>query len=154
LLDRIADVDAYLGSVRDLVTGDHSTARRLLATDFDEIPFHLTYKCDGCLYNEFCMKRSAATDDLSLLPHLTEQDKHSLKRAGVTTTRQLAELKTLRRGGTVQVNGDAPTDIDLGRAASPASAAPRRHWPVGPRSTRLSTARGATSCGRTARSTR
>ncbi len=35
-----------------------------------KMPFHLTYKCDGCLYNEFCMKWSAEHDDLSLLPHI------------------------------------------------------------------------------------
>ena len=28
----------------------------------------LSFKCDGCLYNEFCMKWSAEQEDLSLLP--------------------------------------------------------------------------------------
>ena len=58
----------------------------MATTPFDAVPFHLTYKCDGCLYNEFCMKWSAEHDDLSLLPHLTEQEKGALRRAGVTTT--------------------------------------------------------------------
>ena len=135
LLDRVTDVDAYLGSVRDLVTGDDSTARRLLDTDFDDIPFHLSYKCDGCLYNEFCMKQSAATDDLSLLPHLTEQDKHSLKQAGIRTTRDLASLKTLKRGGTTWANGEQRPGIALvpvpGREE--ACRALAATWPVGPR---------------------
>ena len=96
-LERIDDAPAYLGSVRDLLTGPESVARRVLDKDFDAIPFHLTYKCDGCAFNEFCMKRSAETHDLSLLPHLTEQDKTNLRRAGVHTVQQVAALKTLDR---------------------------------------------------------
>ncbi len=135
LLDRVADVDAYLGSVRDLVTGDESTARRLLETDFGDIPFHLSYKCDGCLYNEFCMKRSAATDDLSLLPHLTEQDKHSLKRSGIHTTRELAALKTLTRGGITYADGEQRPAISLVPVSGREEAcrALAATWPVGPR---------------------
>ena len=76
-----------------------STARRVIDESFAAIPFHLTYKCDGCLYNEFCMKRSAETDDLSLLPHLTEQDKRALRRNGIATPGDLVALKDLRREG-------------------------------------------------------
>ena len=92
-LERIEDTSAYLGSAHDLLTGPQSVARRVLAADFDAIPFHLTYKCDGCRFNEFCMKRSAETDDLSLLPHLTEQDKTNLRKHGITTVEQVAALK-------------------------------------------------------------
>lgn len=94
-LERVDDAAAYLGSVQDLLTGDDSVARRVLHKDFDEVPFHLTYKCDGCRFNEFCMKRSAETDDLSLLPHLTEQDKTILRKHGITRVQQVAELKDL-----------------------------------------------------------
>lgn len=94
-LDRIEDVAAYIGSVRDLLTGPESVAHRVLANDFDAVPFHLTYKCDGCRFNEFCMKRSAETDDLSLLPHITEQDKTNLRKAGITRVEQVATLKEL-----------------------------------------------------------
>ena len=93
-----ADPEAYRDSVRDLVTGP-ARATRVTDAPFATIPFHLTYKCDGCLYNEFCMKRSAETDDLSLLPHLTEQDKRALQRNGIATTGDLAALKDLRREG-------------------------------------------------------
>ena len=105
LLELVDDAEAYRGSVRDLVTGEHSTARRVMDEPFAAIPFHLTYKCDGCLYNELCMKRSAETDDLSLLPHLTEQDKRALQRNGIATPRDLVALKDLRRGGEVSVDG-------------------------------------------------
>ncbi len=135
LLERVDDPDAYLGAVRDLVTGPHSTAHRVLATLFDDVPFHLTYKCDGCLYNEFCMKRSAETEDLSLLPHLTEQDKRGLQRGGITTVRELAALKDLRRKGHVSVDGETQEQAEL--VPAPGKAAVARElaatWPVGQR---------------------
>jgi predicted RecB family nuclease len=93
-LEMINEKDAYLGSVRDLLTGPESVARRVLDLDFDSVPFHLTYKCDGCRFNEFCMKRSAETHDLSLLPHITEQEKTNLRKANVSRIQQLASLKT------------------------------------------------------------
>jgi len=97
LLEIVADPASYRDAVRDLVTGARSTAERVTATPFEEIPYHLTYKCDGCLYNEFCMKRSAEQDDLSLLPHLTAQDKNTLRHNKVRTIRQLAMLKEFRQ---------------------------------------------------------
>jgi hypothetical protein len=39
------------------------------------LPFCLSFKCDGCLYNEFCMKWSAEREDLSLLPCITGTEK-------------------------------------------------------------------------------
>jgi hypothetical protein len=124
LLEIVADPGSYQGSVYDLVTKDTSTAQRVIATPFENIPYHLAYKCDGCLYNEFCMKWSAETDDLSLLPHLNDRDKQVLRRAGVKTTRALATLKDL-----------PPESQDL--VAVPAQAPVARTlaatWPVGPR---------------------
>ncbi|HEV2066273.1 MAG TPA: PD-(D/E)XK nuclease family protein, partial [Thermomicrobiales bacterium] len=135
LLETIADEAAYIGAVHDLVIGEHSTARRVLGTDFERIPFHLTYKCDGCLYNEFCMKQSAESDNLSLLPHLTEQDKSVLLREGITTVTELATLKDLRRKGTISIDGVVQEQTDL--VPAPGQDARSRHlaatWPVGPR---------------------
>jgi len=135
LLERIEDKDAYIGSVHDLVIGETSTARRVLQTDFDTIPFHLTAKCDGCLYNEFCMKRSAERDDLSLLPHITEGDKGALMRLGIATVTGLATLKDLSRQGQVSVDGEQQEDTRLvpapGREALARTLATT--WPVGGR---------------------
>ncbi len=134
-LERIEDARAYVSSVHDLVIGPTSTAQRVLATQFDDIPFHLTYKCDGCLYNEFCMKQSAETDDLSLLPHLNEQDKRALRHHQVTTVSELAQLKELRFKGTVMADGE----IQEHTALIPAPGEEQRvqdlstTWPVGPR---------------------
>jgi len=93
LLEIVDDPESYRAAVRDLVTDPASTAARVAAAPFDDVPYHLTYKCDGCLYNEFCTKWSAERDDLSLLPHTTSRDKSVLRAAGVTTVRALAMLK-------------------------------------------------------------
>ncbi len=100
LLEIVEDPESYRAAVRDLVTDHASTAARVAAAPFDEIPYHLTYKCDGCLYNEFCAKWSAERDDLSLLPHTTSRDKSVLRAAGVTTVRALAMLKEPRVAST------------------------------------------------------
>jgi hypothetical protein len=92
-LEIVADPRAYLDSVRDLVTGPDALARRLAAVPFEMIPFHLTGKCDGCLYNELCLKWSAERDDLSLIPHLTSGEKGALQRAGIETVSELVGLK-------------------------------------------------------------
>ena len=111
-----------------------STARRVIDEPFEAMPFHLTYKCDGCLYNEFCMKWSAETDDLSLLPHLTEHDKGALRRDGITTTADLAALKDLRRRPGLGRRRDP--GADRARPGPGEAALARRlaaTWPVGPR---------------------
>ncbi|HEX5503477.1 MAG TPA: AAA domain-containing protein [Thermomicrobiales bacterium] len=125
LLEVVADPESYRDAVRDLVTGPRSAATRVATADFAALPYHLGYKCDGCLYNEFCMKWSAAHDDLSLLPHLTAQDKAALGRAGVATARDLAALKEFADQGAedlVPAPGREALVRDL--AAT---------WPVGPR---------------------
>jgi predicted RecB family nuclease len=93
LLEVVADPEAYLQSAHDLVLSQDSTARRVAATEFDAIPYSLSFKCDGCLYNEFCMKWSAETEDLSLLPYMTGTDKDALRKVGITTVQSLATLK-------------------------------------------------------------
>jgi hypothetical protein len=96
LLELVPTPENYRAEVVDLVTGPRSVAVQVAQADFAEVPYHLTYKCDGCLYNEFCMKWSAATDDLSLLPHLTDHEKNAIRAAGVTTMQELASLKEFR----------------------------------------------------------
>ncbi len=95
-LEIVADPDAFLAEVDALVTDADSRVASILAKPFEEVPYHLTYKCDGCLFNEFCMKWIAQHDDLSLLPHLSVSEKTALQRGGVMTTTQLAALKELR----------------------------------------------------------
>jgi hypothetical protein len=129
LLDEVADPDAYTQSALDLVLGADSTARRVAGTPFDDLPYCLSFKCDGCLYNEFCLKWSAEREDLSLLPYMTATDKEALRRLGVTTVRSLATLKDFGPSGT----GDTPTELvpAIGREAQVKQIAAT--WPVGPR---------------------
>ncbi|OJW10306.1 MAG: DNA helicase [Planctomycetales bacterium 71-10] len=129
LLEVVADPGAYAQSVRDLVLGADSTARRIAKAPFDDLPFCLSFKCDGCLYGEFCLKWSAERDDLSLLPYLGGTDKEALRRAGVRSIQSLATLKDFA----------PPTDGVDSRDLAPApgrEALVRRlaaTWPVGPR---------------------
>jgi hypothetical protein len=129
-LDVIANADAYDDEVRALVTGSDSVADQVSAQPFADIPWHLTYKCDGCLYNEFCMKWAAQNDDLSLLPHLTEHEKAGLLRAGVATTHDLATLLEPAK------SADSAEDLKTLRPAAgrePEAERIAKTWPVGPR---------------------
>lgn len=123
LLELVEDQSAYLQSVRDLVTGPDSTARQVSSAGFDTLPFCLSYKCDGCLYNEFCLKWSAELEDLSLLAYMNGIEKEALRRAGITSIEALARLKDLTASGElVTAQGREATVRQL--AAT---------WPVGPR---------------------
>ena len=131
LLEFVPDQESYLEAVRDLVTNQDSTANAAIEETFDEIPYHVTYKCDGCIYNEFCMKWTAERDDLSLVPHLTPSDKDILRNNGVDTTRDLAHLKDFRKGGGTGNGGwvdlvPSPNKETLVRRLSVT-------WPIGPR---------------------
>ena len=134
-LEHIVEPDPYRETVRDLVTGDHSTANRVLATPFDDLPFHLTLKCDGCAFNELCMKRSDETRDLSLIPHITAQDKEALRRAGINTVEELSALKIEHDRGTEQVDGETRPRIQFVPAEGKEELSRKlaTTWPVGPR---------------------
>ena len=146
LLELVPDPESYRASVRDLVTGPQSVAARVAKAPFESLPYALTYKCDDCLYNEYCMKWSAEHDDLSLLPHLGANEKTALRRCGVTTTRELATLKNPAE--TPAETRDALSDPPANAESAPASRAidlvpaPGKEelarrlaatWPVGPR---------------------
>jgi hypothetical protein len=93
--DQADDPEAFRDEVRALVTGPGSVAAEVAGAPFEALPFHLTYKCDGCLYNELCMKWAAEHDDLSLIPYLSDTEKNALRAAGVATAAELATLKAL-----------------------------------------------------------
>lgn len=130
-LELTPDPDAYRDAVRGLVTAPGSVANVVVATTFADIPWHLTYKCDGCLYNEFCMKWAAEHDDLSLLPHLTEHEKRGLSRAGIATTRDLAQLMEPTPDAVTGKPDPRALRVAAGREQAANTIA--RTWPVGPR---------------------
>jgi hypothetical protein len=127
-LELCEEPEAYHDSVVDLVTGSDSLARRVLRTPFSQIPYHLSYKCDGCLYNEFCMKWSAEQDDLSLIPYLSVAEKKALRRLGIASTRDLAGLKELRRGAEGERGELTPVPATVALCRQAATT-----WPVGHR---------------------
>jgi hypothetical protein len=128
LLEIVADPDAYIQSAHDLVLGNDSIARQVAQAPFESVPYCLSFKCDGCLYNEFCMKWGAETEDLSLLPYMTGTDKEALRRVGVTTVRQLAALKDFVPSTGGKSNELVPAE---GRETQVKQIAGL--WPVGPR---------------------
>lgn len=125
LLEIIQHPEDYRDSVRDLVTDPASVANRVAGVSFDELNFHLSFKCDGCLYNTFCLKWSAERDDLSLLPYLHENDKKALQKNGVTTTSELARVKEFAAPDSPQLVA-APGQEQLVRQLATT-------WPLGPR---------------------
>jgi len=130
-LEVVDDPESYRGAVRDLVTSKESVAAVASDMPFEEVPFHLTYKCDGCVFNEFCMKWSAEHDDLSLLPHLTAEDKSALHGTGIHTVRELAALKEIRVPGPGEPQYRSQVVTAPGKEETVRALA--RTWPVGPR---------------------
>lgn len=131
-LELVADPQAYLEAVEDLVTGPEARARQVARESFDGLFFHLTHKCDTCAYNQLCLKRCAETDDLSLIPHLTAADKRALHRTGIRTISELVALKELTHVPRPDGNGTTSELVPApGREADCRRVATT--WPVGPR---------------------
>lgn len=125
LLEIVDDQQAYREAVQDLVTGPDSLARQVAEAPFEDVPYHLSYRCDGCMYNEFCMKWTAEHDDLSLLPHLSALDKDALQQVGIATATHLAQLKEPALDDSLKLVPAAGFEA-LARELSTT-------WPVGPR---------------------
>ena len=94
--ERCDDPATYLHSLRRLVFDDDSRARAIAAKPFEAVDYHLTVKCDGCVFAEFCLKSAAQRQDLSLLPYLTAVEKGALHAHGIADIAGLAALKTPR----------------------------------------------------------
>ncbi|MBA2519063.1 MAG: PD-(D/E)XK nuclease family protein [Chloroflexia bacterium] len=131
LLELVERPEEYRRAVSDLVTRPGSAAERVAEAPFASLPYHLTFKCDGCLYNEFCMKWSAERDDLSLLPYVSAAEKQALQDGGIATIHDLSRLKQPRVD---PVTGE-PDPLDL--VPVPESRDTVNWlggtWPVGPR---------------------
>ena len=59
----------------------------------DQLPFAITPTCEGCGFMELCMAHVAQQRDLALVPYLDRDSRQVLRRNGVTTVSQLADLK-------------------------------------------------------------
>lgn len=102
-LEIIRNSEVYLREVEDMVTAPDSTAHRLLNSRLEDLHFCLTYKCDTCFYNNYCMKWSAERQDLALLPFININDRKSLISSGIKTIPQLGALKRLTDEGVLEV---------------------------------------------------
>ncbi|MGH2548883.1 MAG: DNA helicase, partial [Thermomicrobiales bacterium] len=91
-LDLIHDPTLYEDTISDLLFANRSVARLVSAKALGETAYQLTPVCDGCFFNEFCLRQTYVTDDLSLLPFVGLDTKQALQRSGVATTAQLAAL--------------------------------------------------------------
>ncbi len=129
-LETVEDAETYLEAVRDLVTGPDSRAEQIAHMRFEDIPYSLGYKCDGCLFNEFCMKWTAQQDDLSLLPYLTAGEKGALHKAGVRSIRDLATLKELHLP---EETGERQARLTPAPGRERQARELAATWPVGPR---------------------
>ena len=95
LLEIIENPEDYLSEVDDLVASPEAVVTKIARVRHADTFFHLSYKCDGCLYNEWCMKSAFQNDDLSLIPTLTASEKRLLLAAGIRTVAATAALMTL-----------------------------------------------------------
>lgn len=92
LLEVIDHMQNYTAEVRDLLVGDDAQIVQIAEMPFPEVPYRLGLKCDGCLFNEFCLKDSHERGDLSAIPYITDAQKRSLQAEGVRTVREIAGL--------------------------------------------------------------
>jgi hypothetical protein len=92
------ELRAYEEAV-ELLVDEESRVAQVAAGPREDARFHLGYKCDGCLYNALCMREAARAEGLALVPFMSMRDKGALEEHGITTIRELAELKGLPAKG-------------------------------------------------------
>lgn len=95
VLERVLNVQDFVDAVHDLVISQQSISSKVVEAPFAQLPFHLSYVCDACQYNAFCLKWCAFNDDLSLIPYLNQTEKTAFQRNGIETSSSLAHLKDL-----------------------------------------------------------
>ena len=91
--------ERYHDLIHRTILDSNSTARKITSTDFQSLPYHLAGKCDPCPHNQFCIASATASNDLSLIPYLTERNKRQLTSQGITT---IGELITDSAGATAR----------------------------------------------------
>lgn len=118
------DLDTYLTILDRLMVTPDSKVNQILAQPFEDVFYHLSYKCDGCLYNSICMYDSAERLDIAITPAITAVEKRVLNEAGVCTLPELASLMdypAANSGQLVPARGKEAV-LDL----------LRNRWPVAP----------------------
>jgi hypothetical protein len=119
------DLGPYDLALDHLLGGAEAVVARVAAQPFDEVPFSLSFKCDGCLFNAHCMHESNARERLALVPHITPAETRLLRAEGVDTFRDLAGLTAPAPPGRYH----GPLDPAPGREADLDRL--RSHWQLG-----------------------
>jgi len=117
--DAMEDRDSFFLSAREMVFNEDSFARQAALKPFEEVAWHLSHKCDGCPFSQWCLQSASRDDDLSLLPHLDPDLKIALRARGVRTVTELSQLKDLKPDDAIRAAtaADASTcSSDLGPA--------------------------------------
>ena len=119
------DLGPYDLALDHLLEGAEAVVARVAAQPFDEVPFALSFKCDGCLFNAHCLHESNARERLALVPHITPAETRLLHAEGVDTLRHLAGLTAPAPPG----HYHGPLDPAPGREAEVERL--RTHWQLG-----------------------
>lgn len=93
------DLPTYNMVLDRVLIADDCLVDRIAKTEFNEVFYHLNYRCDGCLYNAICMYDSAERYDLSLISTLTAAEKRALNAEDINELRDLALLMDLPTRG-------------------------------------------------------
>ncbi|MCX6021887.1 MAG: PD-(D/E)XK nuclease family protein, partial [Chloroflexi bacterium] len=93
------DLTPYRLALAHLVSDPDAVVTRAADVPLEATPYHLSYKCDGCLFNAFCLQDTAQHRDLSMIPLLSGAEKRILHEEGISTVEQLAMLKELPPAG-------------------------------------------------------
>ncbi len=93
LLDHIDDPVLYLDTIDDLILDQQAVVRRIAGTGLLETSHQYAPSCDGCFFNEACLKIASDRDDLSMIPFMSIDAQRAIRRSGITTTEELATLK-------------------------------------------------------------
>ena len=89
------DLEPYNIVLSQLLEGEEAELTRLDQLRLNDLPYCLSYKCDGCTYNQLCMTDSNQRQDIALVPFIQPASTRALKANGINTLKQLAELKIL-----------------------------------------------------------
>lgn len=118
------ELETYYSILDRLVVHEDAVVNQVINQPFERAFYHLSPKCDGCLYNALCMYDSAERLDLALTPNITAVEKRVLNEAGIMTISELANLMELPAQGQTDLRPVASNQETLDVL--------RNRWPVAP----------------------
>lgn len=92
------DLAPYERVLARLFEGDDADLAQIERMPFNQVPYSLGYKCDGCTYNGICMVDSADRQDLRLTPYIRPAAIRALQRSGLHTLHDMGSLSEQATG--------------------------------------------------------